>query len=55
MKTKKIKERSVVAELRTIREKVSQEIKDLSPKELKEFFRSKKETRNIRKRKVVKV
>jgi hypothetical protein len=55
MKTKQKKENSLVSELRKIREKVSMDIKDLTHKELKDFFKSKKKTEIVIKGKKVKV
>ena len=55
MKTKQKKEISVVSELRKIRDKVSKDIKDFTSKELKQFLNSKKKSRNVVKKRNVKV
>jgi hypothetical protein len=39
---KNIKQKSVIQELRAIRDKVSLEIKDMNPKQLKEYLNKKK-------------
>jgi|GEM_PF-5063397 len=54
-KTKTKKPDNVISELRSIREKVSIEIKDLNPKELKEFLKSNKKGMSVNKRKKVNV
>ena len=54
-KTKTKKSNNVISDLRSIREKVSMEIKDLNPKELKEFLKSYKKGMAVNKRKKVNV
>lgn len=54
-KTKAKKPNSVISELRSIREKISMEIKNLNPKELKEFLKSNKKGMAVNKRKKVNV
>jgi hypothetical protein len=54
-KTKQKKGISLVSELRTIRDKVSMDIKDFTPKELREFLKSKKQSSSVVKKRNVKV
>lgn len=50
MKTKEKKEKSVMQELRDIRDKLSEEIKDMSPEELKDYLGRQKTLHTWRRR-----
>jgi len=49
MKTKEKKEKSVMQQLRDIRDRLSEEIKDMSPEELKEYLGRQKTLHSWRK------